>query len=153
MKKLITGLLVVASFLLFANADAQVKSKPYKWVPIPGVIIHGAKAYIDIYSLRTAKTDRGAPYNAATLLTSYDNPITVTSNQGNKKTGSSVISYVVIDCGSGVGGAMRDFLLSEKLPTKESVPVASVKYDPTPENTFHFEKDSALRIALCPQEI
>lgn len=153
MKKFAAGLLVLASFLLFTTADGQTKVKPYKWVPISGVMIHGAKAYMDIYSLRSGKTDRGDPYNTATLLTSYDAPLTVTGSQGTQKTGSSVISHVVIDCTSGTGGAMSDFLLVEKMPTKESVPIASKKYPPTPDNTFHLEKDSPLRAVLCPAEI
>jgi len=149
MKKLIAGLLVA----VFSVANAQGQVKEYKWTLIPNAILQNGKAYIDINNIIIDKTDTGQPFNTATLLMVYNEPLSVHLKSGKTKTGISVLSNVVIDCATGVGAPINDFLLSEKMPTKKSVPVASKKYVITPEIMFHLSKDDPIRIALCPEEI
>jgi len=149
MKRLIAGLLVA----VLSVASAQEKIKSYKWTPIPNAILSSGKIYIDINSININKADSGEVFNTASLLMVYDEPLSVHLKSGETKTGISVVSNVVIDCATGVGAPINDFLVADKMPTKKSIPVASKMYKITPEIMFHLSKDDPIRIALCPEEI
>ena len=151
MKKLITSLLGLV--LLIANAQGQVEEKPYKWMPIPNAVLQYSKAYIDINGINTDKTDTGQMINTATLLLVYDEPLSVYLKSGETKSGSSVVSNVIINCTTGIGAPINDFLLADKMPTKKSIPIASREYRPSAETMFRLSKDDPIRIALCPLEI
>jgi hypothetical protein len=151
MKTLSVFFLVVfslVSILAYGNDD----HKPYRWTPVPTIQSHGDKVYYDINGIES-RDSNGERINLITLLTVLEQPLTLKNAKGENVTGSSIISFVVVDCSAGVGAPMQDFLLKEKSPTLDSVPVASKKYEPDSKTAFHLDKSGDTYQVMCPERI
>lgn len=148
--KLLAVLLSLASALvLSASAPAQDKKqqKPFSWAPIKGYALENGQAFYDRNSIETLRNE-DKQLNMGFLLTVFDNPVDIPTNNGNVK-GASVLSVFFIDCQTGMAVKTVDIAFDKKLPTRKIKPIAMKEYD-LKETIRQFDKTSPVYKVLCP---
>ena len=138
-------MLAIVSLCIFGK---EKEEKEYIWLPVIGFKIKDIKVYYDKSSIIEETTEHGDVYNSGMLLMVVDKSFKIKGVDG-PGLASSMITYMIIDCKSGMFTPIYDLVYSTKLPSRKDKPLGTREHDPE-SDVSSLEKSSPLYHVLCP---
>lgn len=146
-------MIILGGTLLLGISANEDRRKETNWQPISDLQFYGIKFFVDVNSISVINDYTENKVNSGDILFSYKEPTEILFD--NKKiTIGSVSRNVNINCSLGLIVTMYDIYFLEKVPTRNSIPIAGLEW-PIKDKEFSEvqSKKSPLYKSLCPSYI
>lgn len=148
----IFGVLALLSSISFSLTTASERRAESKWMPIIGFKSKAGQVFYNVNSITKIEKD-GSIYVSGEVLIISNQEREVMGPDNTKLKAKSMVTDMLVECGSGLSAATVDFFFKEEKPKRSDRPLTARKHSSLKDTARILDKSDPIYNTFCPTYI